>query len=418
MRVESRSHVSLGSLFLLYILALWAAPSPAHSGELTMAYARDQAVRESTALGDHGNAWLFHRGGECYALLPRHVLVNSDLHRNYRYVRLRVAGPDRPMPFAEADRCAVFKSMDLALMRVTGVENLADCGDELVGMPSIDTDLSRQAPITLTITTKFGQLLSIPMRLRSVGGSHPNIFYLDTQDPGYALTGGMSGGVVVAEDGTLMGMLLTVPARGARESRAGARALRFDRIGDVLAQYFADPTSVATVDHPSCNGAAPRRPSSKNVTRPVPGTTGTQAGLGRANRACGAAVIGWSVPPLGPKFRPGNLVGRGGAKATWRANATGQATVDIRLCPTPGNTVSEVRIDPGKCESGDDHDVAVEVLLRESAGAGFTSLGYGTIKRPTALDVKSGVPLLGGQLRLRFITSGSQTLCAGPLEVK
>ncbi len=418
MQRQSPVKISLRRLLTLCVTVLCAAAVPTQSAELTMAYVQGKAPGERFALGDHGNAWLFHRGGQCYALLPRHVLVDPAVHRDYRYAELKLARPGQPMSPALADRCAVFKSMDLALMRVSGIEALADCGDELVGAPSIDAELSRDVPITLAIATEFGQLQSIPMRLRSVGGSEANIFHVLTQDPGFELTGGMSGGLFIADDGTLMGMLLNVSGSAERASRADARALRFDDMAATLARYFADPASVATVDQPSCDAPQSAQTVSAAEGITLPATPPAHAAANRADMACGAAVIGWSASPLGPEFRPENLVGREGAKATWRASANGEATVDLQLCPAPGNTVSEVRIDHSGCESGDDRGAQVEVLVGQGPEEGFTSLGYGALEGASELEVKSGVPMLGRQLRLRFVVSGNQTLCAGPLQVR
>ena len=57
------------------------------------AVVRDELAHVSTDQGTHGQAYLFHRGGACFALTPRHVL--KDDQRDETYVRLILARAGR-----------------------------------------------------------------------------------------------------------------------------------------------------------------------------------------------------------------------------------------------------------------------------------------------------------------------------------
>lgn len=391
----------------------------AQADTLSLAFIEGESTQSHATSEEHGNAWLFNRGGTCFALTPAHVLKDTEHNREYRYARVLIVRPGRTAIEAQADRCAVLKDQDLAIVKVTGVGSIAECGQPWIGQANIDSLLGVNNDMSLSVAGEWGQYQNIPMILRAGGAQNPDTFAIEAKSTSLKLTGGMSGGLVYVGN-SLVGMLLSVPTDASRASREGSMVLRIDRISTMLTRYFDSAASVADVDAPSCEAVSHdgRGPPSTGRTLNGPGETELRGLPNRADESCGALVTGWNVPATRADSRPENLLGRGGGSAMWRATATdGEARVDLRLCGTPTSTVSKVIVDTSGCEGSDDVNASVEALVRSDPQAAYSSLGYGKLSQLGRLEISTGSPMLARELRLRFLTSGKGNLCAGALQV-
>ena len=92
------------TLLSFLVFFLWAIAPISHAGHVS-------------TNGNEGQAFLFTRAGQCYALLPEHVLNGAD------YAKLTVAPVLAALSprSAQADRCYTWTKDDLALTKVSGL---------------------------------------------------------------------------------------------------------------------------------------------------------------------------------------------------------------------------------------------------------------------------------------------------------
>jgi len=379
-----------------------------------LAYVRSASSRSDEAQGHHGSAWLFHRGGVCYAATPRHLFIGEKgTHRDDRYARVVVVRPGRSSIEAQGDRCAVFRDHDLALVRVSGVADLADCGSVLIGQSSVDPLLAVAAEASLRTATESGSFVRRALGVRSARVNDPDHFWVSPSAERDELTRTMSGGHVTIQD-RLAGFLLGVSDE--HPTQGMAKVLRSDRVSVLLTRLFGD-SSQASVDSPPCLRPTPDGPATAAALRTA--ATGNHVGANRAARDCGASVRAWSSPPISPAFRPDHLVGVAEASGRWRAQAAEEVTVDVRLCGPISSPISRLRFVTSGCPSEDNASTDVEVIVLGPSLTPVTSLGYARVPASGVVEI-GGAPVLGRDLRLRFITrsQGSGPVCAGPLFVE
>ncbi len=353
-----------------------------------------------------GNAWLFHRGQQCYAATPRHVLVSPAEGRDDRFARIVVVRAGRTPVEAEGQRCAVFKTEDLAVLRVAGVENLADCGGVFAGVADVDPLLAQSQGASLVTAAASGRFERSDLGIRAVTASDPGHFWVAPEADRDRLTEGMSGGLVMIQD-QIAGFLLSVGSDQGGPSAGMARVLRADRAAVLLTRLLDGTASTSEVEG-SCSTAVA-----------VHGA-GPESGLNRASAQCGASVVGWSAPSASAATRPENLLGANGPDGRWRATATGELSIDVRLCSTPQPRISQVTLSSTGCQPGDDDAMDVEALVRGDSEGSYSSLGYGAVPRSGTLTIGTGDPLIGRELRLRFVPrdGAKHAVCAGQLTVR
>lgn len=377
-----------------------------------LAFVRGTAQARGIEAGAQGNAWLFNRGGQCFAATPKHVLINSLQGRDDHYARMVVVRPGRSAIEAEGDRCAVFKTLDLALLRVSGVADMADCGHVLAGVPSIDSLLERTAQSSLLTAIESGRFERSTLEIRSAAASDTYHFWVASANDRDRLTEGMSGGLVSIQN-QLAGFLLAVDTSSVGPMAGMARVLRADRAATLVARVL-DTSGASDDAEGSCvtPGSWPAA---------APAAAGVTVGLraGRASPACGATIASWSAPPLSEATRPDNLLGAGGDRGRWRATVTSELTVDLRLCPSSRNLISRIRLDTSECAAGDNSALDVEVLVRTDSSGVYATLGYGTVPISGTADVGSASPLFGREMRIRLVPRHGvhQSACLGPLSV-
>lgn len=379
-----------------------------------VAYVEVASTGEGAPAGEHGVAWLFSRGGVCYGLTPLHVLRDESRGRDARYARLVVARPGATPGEAQADRCAISPEHDLALLRVSGLADLADCGRSLVGEPSTDELIASSSTGSLLSVTRAGSLRRSTLAIRAATVSEPNYFWVAPASDKDRLTQGMSGSLVAVRD-TWAGFLMSVQDAPDEPDGTKAKVLKIDRaIGLVHRMFFARAQSDGSTD--ACMERSPSSPAGRPA-EPAPGRPGD---LDRARESCGARVLHWSVPPLSENTRPENLLGDTQGHLFWRAANAGEVELDIGLCKHPQGRLSRVRMDATGCEANESGDYDVEALVRGGADGAYLSLGYGRLPPSGILEIVSDSPLVGGQIRLRFAprTATTRRVCVRSVSVE
>lgn len=386
----------------LLMLALLAA-SGAHSQNV--AYLRSlqsPGAQESVA---QGNAWLFHRGNQCYAVTPRHVLADPAEGRDDRYARLVVVRAGRPPAEAMGERCAVFKREDLAVLRVSGVEDLAECGEVFAGTADIDALLAQSQHASLLTAVKSGRFEYSNLGIRAVTASDPDHFWVAPEADRDRMTEGMSGGLVLIA-GQMAGFLQSVSAETQGPTAGMAKVLKADYAA-IMLNRLLDGSLSSDEEEGICT-----QPKASAATR--------ESVENRASAGCGASILGWSAPAASSATFPDNLLGAKGPDGRWRASASGEVDIDVQLCPAANPAISTVRVDTNGCHAGDDDGVDLEALVRAQPGGPYVSLGYGAVPPSGTLDIHTGNPTIGRQVRLRFVPRDGRThaVCAGGLMVR
>jgi hypothetical protein len=400
---QMRLKASSTALALLLVVTV-------ESNAQELAYVRSQAEVGTVRSGAQGNAWLFSRGNECFAALPKHVLIDPATGRNDRYARVVVVRPGREPREAQGDRCAVWPDKDLALLHVSGVPDLHDCGRVLSGVANIDLLLGATTQVSLETATDSGRLERSTLEIRSAG-KDPDHFWVAPSTDRDRLGEGMSGGLVTVHD-ELAGFLLAVGIAADGPMAGMARVLRADRAALLIARALDRTGEMAGGENTCVSTARHERMSDEGHASGAPD-------LNRASASCGANVVGWGSPPVSPSVRPENLVGTAGPAGHWRTLTTVETTVDVRLCPTP-STVTIIRFDTSGCDPGDNLDLEFEVAIRVAPNSASTTLGYGRLRSGGDTEVTSGEALVADQVRLRFVAHGNSrhVLCLAPLIVR
>ena len=344
------------------------------------AVVRDELAHVSTDQGTHGQAYLFHRGGACFALTPRHVL--KDDQRDETYVRLILARAGRAPLSAQADRCAHFPDIDLALMRVSGIDASADCGGLFTGQGGVEQVLAARAEGSLLTATESGSVERRTLRLSSTRVNDTDHFWVSPQSKADEPASGMSGGIV-AFQGRTIGFVLANNLSANRYDE-NWRVLRIDTVALRVGQLF-EGRGGAVIDNAQCLSGAPVGGASKQV---VAGS------MNFASAACGASVVAFSSPPQSNAERPDNLLDGDGA-TVWRSS--GQASVDVRLCGDKARPVRVVTLQPSPaCEAT---GVEAEVFVRGHPRGPWTSLGIAGQAADGSITVSTASPLNAYDIR-------------------
>ena len=183
-----------------------------------------------------GNAWLFNRGGQCYAVTPRHVLLDDQGTHDDHYARLVIARVGQTATEAVGERCAVFRKYDLAVLRVSGVARIADCGRLLSGIADEDTLLARSQQVALVTAASSGRFERSTLAIRQVT-SNPDYFRVAVTTDRDRLVEGMSGGLITIQD-QLAGFLVSVGSDS--DTEGTGKVLRSDRAAILLTRWLLD----------------------------------------------------------------------------------------------------------------------------------------------------------------------------------
>jgi hypothetical protein len=413
-------------VFVIAFAGLFAStmiPTNVLSEEIV--FLRSASDTQNEAKGDRGQGWLFRHAGKCFVSLPKHILIDPKFGRNDRYAQIVVPQSSGRKPIkADADRCAVFRDIDLALMRVSGIADLADCGRMFTSAPNIDKQLSDASDASLVRADEGGTTERRDLKIRALVGGDANHFIVTPVSHSNRLTTSMSGGHVKIAD-YLIGFLLDVSSAETGPDSGTATILRIDSAALHIGRIFDKPDQFdsVTIDDIDCFGSQTK----KLVSSTAPEKLEKQVfdTKNRASSICGAQVTAWSTASLSSAFRPENLVGKGGEPGRWRAKMMGdETTVDIQLCGDETSTISKITIDTSACESEDNKGFDIEAILMNQAGSPISSLGASLQVRngfPITIGGRGSAPLIGGALRLRFPLRSkikSAVVCLGPLQVE
>jgi hypothetical protein len=305
--------------------------------------------------------------------------------------------------------------MDLALLRVTGVSRGADCGGPLLGAPATDALLADNTAAWVGTATEAGQIIGSALVKRAISSGDAQSFYASPAAAQDRLTEGMSGSLVTIREQPV-GLLLSVSNRPGDPNAGAARIIRMDAVAARVGQLFASRTDAETVNA-SCFVGDLSGSKSASRTKSDMGPSPLIANLAAAS--CGARPIAWSIAPSSEENRAENLVGTGRA-GLWRARGAGEITVDVRLCGSPSGTVKEMTLDTSGCQADAGQEYDVEALVRNGPKGSFATLSFGRLPLSGRLNLSSGAPLKGDEVRLRFVPSNASTsgICLAPLVVR
>jgi len=336
-------------LLSLILLACLTAPVLAAGSGPTQAYIR---------AGEHGQALLLNRLGECYAVTPAHV-VGSDLFAT-------LIGGEAGKPQGDGDLLQTF-GYDLSILRVTGA--LAkQCGGALANVPVLDRLLSATSAANVTSVNEDGSISRRNVTLSDVG-----LIYLRLRpDSGSELFKGLSGSLVLVGDKPV-GILMSLDA----ETGEG-RALRFDRAIETLRPFFG-----------LSGGAGVAAPDT-----PAP----TAAGDGLQ-----ATIVSWSSPPLGAGYRASNLVDSQEKTSVWYATADSfPLELIIQLPGDKSHTLDALRLVGAGVEPGERLPRDFEVLIRSNVEGNWLPVSNGTYFKTETDKLVRFAPVRARQIMLRI----------------
>lgn len=344
----------------------------------------DEIAHLNTDLGAQGQAFLFHRGETCFAVTPRHVLKDNE--RDERYARLTVARTGRAPLRAQGDRCGYASDLDLALMRVSGVDPSTDCGSIFVGQGGIDQVLASTTEGSLSTATESGSIERRTLRLATTRANDGNHFWVSPRGSADVPASGMSGGIVSFRDRSI-GFLLSDDLANSRY-HDNWRVLRIDAALVKIGQMF-EGRGGGVIDNVQCFSPASARSAALAAK--------ASNSQNFASASCGATVLGFSSPPQSSAERPEAAIDDD-ANTFWRAAGSLSASIDVRLCGARARPVSAVVLSASpSCAKSNVGEV--EVFVRGHPRGPWTSLGGSAPEANGSITVRSPSPLNTYEIR-------------------
>lgn len=345
--------------------------------------AAQQAVvttQDASAL-EIGQAFLAHHGGQCYAILPTHVVSEAGRPALRREGTQGLLG--ETLDHAELGD-------DLSLARVAGAIT-GDCGGSALSIRRAVERLLQQGRLgTLRSVNGDGTVAQLGVTIVDDDGR--GMLRVQPTHQGNPIRKGLSGSLLLI-DGVSVGMLLSVNARSG--------------IGTVV----RIDTLMAKVDAHLMNAAAPA------AAPPA------QAGAARSSAAAtagGARVLAWSALPIDEAHRAANLTA--GAEAPPWASIPERWPVTIDLQASEGLvTINGVVLDGRAVANAGQLPAHVELFINPSGDA----RGWRAITS-VALDYRDGVaqialaPLRTRLLRLSFSATvgGGEVISLGRISLR
>lgn len=347
-------------LLSLILLACLTAQALAAGSRPAQAYIR---------AGEHGQALLLNRLGECYAVTPAHV-IGGDLFAT-------LIGGEAGKPRGDADLLQTF-GYDLSILRVTGA--LAkQCGGPLANVPVLDGLLSATSAANVTSVNEDGSISRRNVTLNDVG-----LIYLRLRpDTGNELFKGLSGSLVLVGDKPV-GILMSLDA----ETGEG-RALRFDRAIETLRPFFGLSGGIAV--------AAP------DALVPKAAGAGLQA-----------TIVSWSSPPIGAGYRASNLINTREKASVWYATADKfPLELIIQLPGDKSHTLDALRLIGEGVEPGERLPRDFEVLIRSSVEGNWLPVSNGTYFKTETDKLVRFAPVRARQVMLRIYSHWGDSEAVG-----
>jgi len=325
--------------------------------------------------GEHGQALLLSRLGECYAVTPKHV-IGDELFAT-------LIGGRAGAPQGDADLLQTF-GYDLSILRATGTV-ARQCGGALTAVPPLDNLLAGATAGIVSSINSDGSVTRRNVTLNDVGLIYLRVRPLRPEDQ---LFKGLSGSLVLADEQPI-GILMTVDA-GTGEGRA----LRYDRAIETLRPFFGLPgerrTDITT------EGGAP------------PGSAGLTA-----------QVVSWSSPSLGGEFRAANLVDAAGEETIWLAQAVDfPIELVIELPGDKTQAVNAVRLVGAGVEPAERLPRDFEILISSRPGGGWVPVSSGTYFRNEHDKLVRFMPVRARRIMLRIYSNWDDSEAVGLSQVE
>ena len=307
----------------LFTLLPCAAPVAAQQAVVT--------TQDASAL-EIGQAFLAHHGGQCYAILPTHVV--------------REAG--RPALRREGTRGLLGETIDsaelgddLSVARLDGAIR-ADCGVSALSIQrSIERLLQQGRLGTLRSINGDGTVAQLGVTIVDDDGR--GMLRVQPTHQGNPIRKGLSGSLLLI-DGVSVGMLLSVNARSGIGSVA-----RIDALMSKVDAHLMNPATPAPGAAAGTVSASPT--ASLSSTHSAPGA--------------GPRVLGWSALPIDESHRAANLTA--GAEAPPWSSIPERWPVTIDLQAGDGVvTISGVMLDGRGVAAAGQLPARVEVFINLS----------------------------------------------------
>jgi len=353
------SKISSRQLAALILLATLMSPSPAADTRPAQAYIR---------AGEHGQALLLSRLGECYAITPEHV-IGSDLFAT-------LVGGEAGKPQGDGDLLQTF-GYDLSILRVTGAL-ATQCGGSLTDVPMLDNLLSGSSAANVTSVNEDGSISRRNVTLIDVG-----LLYLQLRpDAGDELFKGLSGSLVLVGDNPA-GILMSVDP----ETGEG-RALRYDRALETLRPFFGLPGGTAAAKQENTEPSA---------------SAGVQA-----------TVVSWSSPPIGAEYRAANLIDSRDKNSIWYAVADHfPLELVIQLPGDRAHTLDALRLIGEGVEPGERLPRDFEVLVSGTGQGNWLPVTNGTYFKTETEKLVRFAPVRARQVMLRLYSHWGDSEAVG-----
>lgn len=344
----------------LFALLPCAAPVAAQQAVVT--------TQDANAL-EIGQAFLAHHGGQCYAILPTHVVNEAGRPALRREGTQGLLG--ETIDSAELGD-------DLSVARLDGAIR-ADCGVSALSIRrSIERLLQQGRLGTLRSINGDGTVAQLGVTIVDDDGR--GMLRVQPTHQGNPIRKGLSGSLLLI-DGVSVGMLLSVNARSGIGSVA-----RIDALMSKVDAHLRNPATPAPGAAAGTVSASPT--ASLSSTHSAPGA--------------GPRVLGWSALPIDESHRAANLTA--GAEAPPWSSIPERWPVTIDLQAGDGVvTISGVMLDGRGVAAAGQLPARVEVFINLSGD----TRGWRAITS-TAVDYRDGVahialaPLRTRLLRLSF----------------
>lgn len=310
--------------------------------------------------GEHGQALLMSRLGECYAITPKHVIGDG------LFATLVGGGPGAPQ--GDGDLLQTF-GYDLSILHASGAV-ARQCGDALTDVPALGELLSTAGSGIVVSVNGDGSISRRNVTFTDVGLVYLRVRPRTGDDQ---LFKGLSGSLVLA-DKQPVGILMAVDP----ETGEG-RALRFDRAIETLRPFFGLPATLV---------------QEKNE-KPDPEA--------KQGEGASAEVIAWSSPPLGAAYRASNLVDAGGAETVWLARPTGfPIELVLGLPGDRAHVVNALRLVGAGVEPKARLPRDFEVLISSSGNGSWIPVGSGTYFKTDSDKLVRFAPVRAQRIMLRI----------------
>ena len=330
---------------------------------------------------ENGQGFLHTRLGECYAVVPAHVLGGDP------YATLIGANSQRSR--GEADLLQTF-GYDLAILRVSG-ELTNACADSFARAKGVGQRLTQNALGVVTSVNDDGTLSRRAAIVTDISLTHIRIRPKAERDQFFK---GLSGSLFSLSDQEVAILLGVDPESGE------GRALRFDRALETLQPFFGGFDS-----KPERSTTVPVKPKTPKELQQVAGD------LAAASQ--GGKISAWNTEPLGKNYRYSHLIDPDEPVTVWYG--TRQSTpveVVFELAGDKAQAVSRgeligAGVDPQRLVRD------FEILASASARRGWISLASGTYIKGDSSKTVSFAPVRAKRVMLRIYSNWGDAEAVG-----